>query len=180
MLRGLADDAGREHAAEDAVVAEIARQSGQALPTLDRWMWPADGVVSQGFGPSELALEPAVTYRGVTYPHFHDGIDIAAPLGAPVVAGARGRVAFVGHIAGGAMVVILAHEDGLVSLYAHLDDTLAPPPVRVGDIVEAGQRIGSIGLTGITTGPHLHLTVRHGAEAIDPRSVLPTERAPRP
>ncbi len=178
VLRSLADDAAREHAAADAQVAEVAKRAGVSLPHIDHWAWPVAGVVSQEFGPSALTLEPPATYRGVSYPHFHDAIDIAAPLGSPVVAAARGRVAFVGHIAGGAMVVILAHEDGLVSLYVHLDDTLAPPPVRAGDAVEAGQRIGSVGLTGITTGPHLHFTVRRDDSPIDPRSVLPTDRAP--
>ena len=176
VLRGLADDAAREHAAADAAIAEIARAAGVSLPVAVRWQWPADGVVSQGFGPTALDLEPAATYRGTTYPHFHDAIDIAAPLGSAVRAAAAGRVAFVGHIAGGAEVVILAHADGLITLYAHLDDTLAPPPVKVGDVVEAGQRIGSIGLTGVTTGPHLHFAVRRGSDVLDPRSLLPSER----
>jgi murein DD-endopeptidase MepM/ murein hydrolase activator NlpD len=176
VLRGLADDAAREHAAEDAAIAQIAQAAGVTLPTIVRWQWPADGVVSQGFGPTTLDLEPAVTYRGTTYPHFHDAIDIASPVGSAVRAAAPGRVAFVGHIAGGAEVVILAHADGVITLYAHLDDTLAPPPVKVGDVIEGGQRIGSVGLTGVTTGPHLHFAIRRGSEILDPRSLLPTER----
>jgi murein DD-endopeptidase MepM/ murein hydrolase activator NlpD len=176
LLRSLADDAAREHQAEDDAIAAIASASGVTLPTVERWQWPAAGIVSQGFGPTALEIEPAVTYRGTTYPHFHDAIDVAAPLGSPVRAAARGRVAFVGHLSGGAEVVILAHADGLITLYAHLDDTLAPPPVKVGDVVEAGQRIGAIGLTGVTTGPHLHFAVRRGSEAVDPLSVLPAEQ----
>lgn len=158
----------------------MARRAGISLPAIDRWVWPTDGVVSQPFGPSTLSLEPPVTYHGVPYPHFHDAIDVAAPLGSAVVAAARGRVAFVGHVSGGAMIVILAHQDGLVSPYVHLDDAVSPPPVHGGDVVEAGQRIGSVGLTGVTTGPHLHFVVRRGDEPIDPRAVLPSERATRP
>ena len=175
FLRSLADDAAKEHQAEDAVIARIAQASGVTLPGIERWQWPLAGAVSQPFGPTTLDLEPAVTYRGTTYPHFHDAIDIAAPLGSAVTAAARGRVAFVGHIAGGAEVVVLAHADGLVTLYAHLDDTVAPPPVKLGDVVEAGQRIGAVGLTGITTGPHLHFAVRRATEPLDPRSLLPGE-----
>lgn len=173
-LRGLAEANARESEAEAALIAEIARQAGVELPTADRWVWPLGGRVTQEFGPSFLTLEPPRTYRGIRYPHFHDGIDIAAPLGSPVRAAARGRVAFVGHIAGGAMVVVIAHEDGLVTLYGHLDDTSAPPPVAAGDVVEAGERVGAVGLTGMTTGPHLHFIVSRGEEPIDPRIVLPT------
>ncbi|MGH2377537.1 MAG: peptidoglycan DD-metalloendopeptidase family protein [Candidatus Limnocylindria bacterium] len=175
LLRDMAEANARESQATDELIAEIARRSGVELPTADRWTWPLEGRVTQEFGPSGLVLEPPRTYRGLRYPHFHDGLDIAAPLGSPVRAAARGRVAFVGHIAGGAMVVVIAHEEGHVTLYGHLDDTSAPPPVRAGDVVEAGERIGAVGLTGVTTGPHLHFVVSQGEEPIDPRVVLPTE-----
>jgi len=173
LLRDLADQAAREHEEADRLIAEIAQRAGVALPALDRWAWPATGPVSQEFGPSVLVFEPPLGYRGVAYAHFHDGIDIATALGAPVRAVARGRVAFVGHLADGAMVAIVAHEGGLVSLYAHLDDAVARPTVHVGDVVEAGERIGSVGLTGLTTGPHLHFSLRRGTEPLDPRSRLP-------
>jgi murein DD-endopeptidase MepM/ murein hydrolase activator NlpD len=173
LLRELADQAAREHEEADRLIAQIAQRSGEPLPALDRWSWPASGQVSQEFGPTALALEPPLVYRGLPYPHFHDGIDIAAALGAPVRAVARGRVAFVGHLPGGAMVVIVAHDGGLLSLYGHLDDTVLRPTVRAGDTVEAGQRIGSIGLTGLTTGPHLHFSLRQGTEPLDPRTRLP-------
>lgn len=136
-------------------------------------VWPADGAVSQPFGPSTLGLEPPLQYRGVTYPHFHPAIDIAAALLTPVLAAANGRVSFVGHTTDGAEVILIAHPTGYVSLYAHLDDSLRPPLVRVGDDVTAGQAIGAVGMTGITTGPHLHFGVVDGTTPIDPRSVLP-------
>lgn len=175
LLRDMAEAAVRETEAADRLIAEIAARSGVELPRSDRWTWPLAGRVTQEFGPSGLALEPPRTYKGVTYPRFHEGLDIAAPLGTPVRATARGRVAFVGHIAGGAMVVVIAHDARHVTLYAHLDDTAAPPPVRAGDVVEPGERIGAVGLTGVTTGPHLHFVVSYGDEPIDPRVVLPPE-----
>jgi murein DD-endopeptidase MepM/ murein hydrolase activator NlpD len=89
-----------------------------------------------------------------------------------VVAAAEGRVTFVGHLSDGAMVVLIAHPGGLVSIYAHLDDTFARPQVRIGDAVVAGQVIGFVGVTGITTGPHLHFAVVRGGQPIDPLSLL--------
>lgn len=174
LLREMAEANAEESRATTELIAEVARRAGVELPSTDQWTWPLDGRVTQEFGPSTLVLEPPRTYKGATYPHFHDGLDIAGPLGTPVRAAARGRVAFVGHIAGGAMVVVIAHEDGHVTLYGHLDDTTAPPPVRAGDVVEAGERIGAVGLTGVTTGPHLHFIVSFADEPIDPRVVLPT------
>ena len=158
----------------DQLIASAAAAAGApAFQQALTWVRPAQGPVSQPFGPSALTLEPPRTYHGVTYPNFHDAIDIAAPLGAPVLAAAGGRVAFVGHLPDGAEVVLIAHDGGFFSLYAHLDDTHAPPPVRVGDAVRAGDPIGWIGLTGITTGPHLHFVIRRGDEPIDPSGLLP-------
>ena len=158
---------------DDLVVAAASAAGGPAFQSALAWVWPARGVVSQGFGPSALSLEPPRTYHGVAYPNFHDGVDIAAPLGSPVFAAAAGRVAFVGHLPDGAEVVLIAHDAGLFTLYAHLDDTHAPPSVKTGDAVRAGDPIGVIGLTGLTTGPHLHFVIRRGEEPIDPSSLLP-------
>lgn len=179
ILRELAAEAAQADQEQDVLLRAITERSGVPLPPLTQFVWPARGVVSQDFGPSDHALQPARTFRGVSYAHFHDGIDIAAPVGTPVVAIAAGQVAFVGHLADGAMVVIVAHEGGLVSLYGHLDDAEHRPVVRVGDHVRAGDPLGAIGLTGITTGPHVHMVVRRGAEPIDPRTILPPRASGR-
>ena len=173
VLKELAADYARAHEESEALMAAIAARSGVPLPRVDRSVWPARGAVTQEFGPSSLTLEPSATYKGITYPHFHDGIDIAAPLGTPVLAAARGRVAFVGHLSDGAMVVIVAHEGGVVTLYGHLDDASLRPTVRIGDEVQPGDALGAMGITGLTTGSHLHFVVRRGSEPIDPRSFLP-------
>jgi len=174
ILRDLVDTELAATAKVDQLVAAAAAAAG--APAFSRalaWLWPVKGVVSQGFGPSPLTLEPPRTYHGVPYANFHDGIDIAAPLGSPVFAAASGTVAFAGHLPDGAEVVLIAHDGGLVTLYAHLDDTVAPPPVRAGQAVQAGDAIGWIGLTGITTGPHLHFVIRRGDEPVDPSGLLP-------
>ena len=134
-------------------------------------VWPVAGArITQGFGPTSLALEPARCYRGTCYPHFHDGLDLAAPLGTEVRAIASGRVTLAGRVADGAVVVLIEHAGGVTSLYGHLQPGLA---VRAGDDVVAGQAIGSVGLTGNTTGPHLHLEVDVAGVPIDPLTVLP-------
>jgi murein DD-endopeptidase MepM/ murein hydrolase activator NlpD len=72
------------------------------------------------------------------------------------------------------MIALIAHPGGYVSEYAHLDDTFAPPPVKTGQVVKAVQVIGFIGLTGITTGAHLHFAVMKDGVPIDPLSLLST------
>lgn len=179
VLRELIAREQSAHAAVSAEVARLARAAQAELSTsshatlLLRWAWPIAGTVTQEFGPSALALEPSRAYGGVRHAHFHDGLDIAAPLYAPVRAAADGRVSFAGRIADGAVVVLLVHADGHVSLYAHLDDALRPPAVKAGDRVRAGDVVGFVGLTGVTTGPHLHFALLRGEEPIDPRTVLP-------
>ena len=58
------------------------------------------------------------------------------------------------------MYVTLLHGDGKVTLYAHLDDRISPPQVQKGRIIDQGTVVGTIGMTGITSGPHLHFEVR--------------------
>jgi len=174
VLKELVDAELASSATVDDLVAKAAAAAGApAFQQALAWVWPAKGPVSQGFGPSALTLEPPRTYHGVPYPHFHDGLDIAAPLGSPVFAAAAGRVAFAGHLPDGAEVVLIAHDGGLFTLYAHLDDARMPPRVKAGDAVKAGDPIGVVGLTGITTGAHLHFVIRRGDEPIDPSSLLP-------
>jgi hypothetical protein len=136
-----------------------------------RVVWPVDGGrISQGFGPTTFALEPPGCFEGECYAHFHDGIDIAAPLGTSVRAIAAGRVTMAGPIADGAVVVEIEHSRGVFSRYGHLEPGLA---VRVGESVSAGELLGSIGLTGNTTGPHLHFEIYASGEPVDPLLVLP-------
>ena len=92
---------------------------------------------------------------------------------ADVVAPARGRVVFVGQMMDGAEVVVLAHDAGIVTMYVHLDNWQSAPPVQAGDEVAAGQKIGTVGLTGIPTGAHLHWVAYRDGPLIDPLSLLP-------
>ena len=109
----------------------------------------------------------------------HTGIDLATSLYAPVRAAADGIVIDSGLAVAGkpaqsyGMRVSVAHKGGLATLYAHLDDEKNKPTVKAGDRVERGQVIGYIGMTGLTTGPHLHFEVLTGGEPRNPRLYLP-------
>ena len=160
----------RTQFANDAATRRQLEASGATVTPATSWCLPVLGEDTQDFGPTPYLFEPAKTYRGAYYPHFHDGTDIAVPWGTPVLAPAPGRVVFAGTMGDGAVVVVIAHEAGLVSMYAHLEDRVFPLPVKAGDAVEAGERIGNVGLTGITTGTHLHWSVWRNGELIDPLS----------
>ena len=136
------------------------------------WRTPTAGEITQPFGPTPLGVEPARVYQGIPYAHFHDGVDIAGTWATDIVAPARGRVVFVGAMMDGAEVVVIAHDGGLVSMYAHLDNYAHPPAVAAGDEVAAGQKIGTQGVTGIVTGQHLHWSVWRNGALIDPMSLI--------
>lgn len=100
---------------------------------------------------------------------FHTGLDYPAPAGAPVLAAAAGRVAYAAaHPGGWGLLVTLAHGNGVRTLYAHLSRL----DVRVGQRVPAGARLGLVGSTGSSTGPHLHFEARLRGAAVDPAPAL--------
>jgi hypothetical protein len=134
--------------------------------------------LTQAFGPTDLTLEPAATVGGVTYAHYHNGIDLAAPLGTSIHAASGGTVTYAGTQSDGCVVVKIRHDDGYTTMYGHLDPALQ---VSVGQQVSAGQVIGKVGLTGNTTGPHLHFSLfASDGTAIDPSSYLAAGHLPDP
>lgn len=159
----------RTQLANDAASTHQLVADGATVAQAQPWQLPLVGEDTQDFGPTPYYFEPSRTYRGVYYPHFHDGTDIAVPWGTPVLAPARGVVVFAGMMGDGAVVVVIAHERGFVSMYAHLNGNV---PVKAGDTVQAGNLIGNVGLTGITTGTHLHWSVWQNGELIDPLSMI--------
>lgn len=99
---------------------------------------------------------------------MHTGLDLAAPIGTPVSAAAAGRVVAAGSRGGYGLTVDVDHGGGLLTRYAHLDRI----EVARGDRLAAGQRLGTVGMTGTVTGPHLHLEVREHGRAVDPAEWL--------
>jgi murein DD-endopeptidase MepM/ murein hydrolase activator NlpD len=137
-----------------------------ASPTGTRFGWPIQGaVLTQGFGPSDLWLEPAM----FGFPHFHTGLDLASGR-TRISAAADGVVAVAGYgTTGYGNYVIIVHGGGLVTLYGHLSAIT----VTVGQKVTQGQQIGVEGTTGASTGVHLHFEVRLNGTPVDPSPYLP-------
>ena len=152
------------------VAAEAAPPAGVALPHM---VWPVRGEMTQGFGPSQYWFEPSIRVGNTVYPHFHTGIDIAAPWGEPVHAALPGRVEYAGWESGYGYTVVLLHDGGLRTLYAHLERSA----VRSGQRVGQGAVIAYAGATGNATGPHLHFEVRTQPQVVvDPIAYLdPTQ-----
>ena len=116
---------------------------------------PAKGVITSEFG--------------IRNGRPHKGIDISASVGEPIYAALDGKVAYVGTQRGYGNVIILEHDNYVMTVYAHNESNL----VRLGETVKKGQPIGTLGKTGSTTGPHLHFEYRVRGKAINPRNVLP-------
>ena len=121
-----------------------------------QFSWPVqNGVVSSGFGIRNGAM--------------HSGVDIAAPVGTPVLAADSGVVIFSGALHGYGNTVIIRHDDGYATVYGHNDRNL----VSEGARVTRGQEISEIGRSGRTTGANLHFEVRRDNIAKDPLAYLP-------
>ncbi len=124
------------------------------------YIWPAKGMLTSGYG-----------WR---WGRMHKGIDIAAPVGTPVVAAAPGKIITAGWNDGGyGNLVEVQHADGSVTLYGHNSRVL----VKVGQTVAQGQQIADMGSTGFSTGPHSHFEVHlPGQGAVNPVAHLPQFR----
>jgi murein DD-endopeptidase MepM/ murein hydrolase activator NlpD len=121
-----------------------------------QFLWPVQqGVVSSGFGIRNGAM--------------HSGVDIAAPVGTPVLAADSGVVIFSGMLHGYGNTVIIRHDDEYATVYGHNSRNL----VSEGARVTRGQEIGEIGRSGRTTGANLHFEVRRDNIAKDPLAYLP-------
>ena len=117
--------------------------SEEYLPsTFDGYIWPAQGVLTSGYG-----------WR---WGRLHQGIDIAAPIGTPIVAAASGEVISAGWHGGYGNLIKLEHLDGSTTVYAHNNRNL----VSHGQRVKQGEQIAEMGSTGNSTGSHLHFEIR--------------------
>lgn len=121
------------------------------------YTWPAQGELTSGYG--------------MRWGRMHKGIDIAAPVGTPIVAAAPGTVVYSQWNEWGyGYSVEILHSDGTVTFYAHHSSNA----VSVGEEVSQGQQIAEMGSTGLSTGPHLHFEIHPpGREAADPVEFLP-------
>lgn len=150
------------------IIAAVALYAGRrkliAMVKPDTPLWPVPGHrrVSSPFG---MRRHPVTGEQ-----RHHNGIDIPAPIGTPVVAPLDGRVLQVLNGGAGGKQMVVLHANGLRTGYAHLDDW----KVAQGEVVQRGQTIATVGNTGASTGPHLHFTVRLRADQphMDPQTWL--------
>ncbi len=127
------------------------------LPTVfNGYNWPAKGTLTSGYG-----------WR---WGRLHKGIDIAGPIGTPILAAAPGEVIFAGWNSGGyGKLIKIEHPDSSVTLYAHNNKIM----VTKGQKIRQGQQIAEMGSTGFSTGPHLHFEIRaNGNSAVNPMAFL--------
>lgn len=130
--------------------------SEEYLPNaFDGYAWPAEGVMTSGYG--------------LRWGRMHQGIDIAGPIGTPVLAAASGTVIGAGWYDGYGYLIKVEHLDGSVTMYAHNNRIV----VAHGQQVEKGEQIAEMGSTGNSTGSHLHFEIHlRGQEIVDPLTLL--------
>ncbi len=126
------------------------------LPTLR----PVNGYISSGFGSRNHPVFEKT--------HFHKGVDIVAPTGTPVAASASGKVIFVGQTPENGKTVKIRHINNITTTYVHLKTIM----VKKGEFVKKGEIIGTVGSTGIATGPHLHYEISYKGKPIDPTMLM--------
>ncbi len=125
--------------------------------------WPVEG----GVGHISNTFGPAIHPFTHTY-YLHKGLDISFRRGRPIVSAANGKIIECKSDVMFGNYIIVQHLGGYSTRYAHLATIL----VKEGDIVAQGQRIGTLGNTGLSTGPHLHFEVRLGSAVLDPEAYL--------
>ena len=141
---------------EKLIAEKVTRRAKGAL----RAMWPCHGTIARKYG---------MIYNeeyGVKL--INKGIDISAPYGTPVVACASGKVVYTGIFLGYGKIILIDHENGYHSLYAHLADILVEQNQRV----EKGEIIGRVGNTGAASKPVLHFEIRKNGAACNPLEYL--------
>ncbi len=137
-------------------------EDSETVSVLDGLIWPSNArYITSPFGDRNTGIAGAST--------DHKGVDIGAPYYSDVFAAQSGTVIQAGWNGGYGYCVTVAHEEGVATLYAHLNDYY----VRVGESVDRGQVIGECGSTGISSGPHIHYEIRVNGKQIDPIPYLP-------
>ena len=142
-------------------LAKLALQ-GQNPPSNATWITPVSGyTITSAFG---MRLHPVYKYA-----LMHNGIDMACPQGTPIYATRAGTVTTASYQAGGAgYYVSINHGDGFSSIYMHMTNYV----VSSGQSVAAGQLIGYVGSTGVSTGPHLHFGVSYAGTYVNPMAYI--------
>lgn len=130
--------------------------SARAPASSGKFSQPVSGRVVSRFGPKKGGLH-------------NDGVNIAAPRGTPIGAAENGVVVYAGsELRGSGNLVLLRHDNGYLTAYAHLDKITA----QRGSIIQKGQKLGTVGSSGSVASPQLHFEVRKGTRALDPSKYI--------
>jgi len=162
--------------AQTRLVAKLQAEEDarRQAPSAFGFKWPELTFrVTQNWGPTTFVLEPPYTYKGVYYPHFHGGIDLANGCGTPILAVGTGTVKASGQPLwpwDSGYGVVISHGSGVQSWYWHLKAVVIVHP---GQVVSRGQVIGYEGTTGNSTGCHLHFAINDHGVWENPRVYLP-------
>ena len=156
----------------DAAAGEAPADNGERTV---RFIWPVEGgKVTSPFGSRERFR----TKNGAWSSAYHPSIDIGAPEGTPILSVADGKVIFAGVRTGYGNTVEIKHDDGSMAKYHHM---VRPTSLSVGSRVSQGDRVGAVGETGNSTGPHLDITLIVDGKTVDPEQYLDktaTKKAP--
>ena len=156
----------------EAIIAEEQRKAAEAAAAMGyvytggggSFIWPVSGPITSYYGYRDNADTYALS--GTT---FHSGIDIGVPTGTPVYASASGTVsAATGWSTGGGYMVVINHDNGFTTWYAHNSSIV----VGAGQYVEQGQLIAYSGSTGWSTGPHVHFQMIINGGSVNPLDYL--------
>jgi LysM repeat protein len=126
----------------------------------DLFIWPVSGYITSPYG---YRRSPFTDVR-----QFHSGIDITGNRGTPIRAAMSGRVTTIGYDNILGNFAVISHHSGYRTLYGHMSVIR----VKTGTYVGTGERIGDVGSTGLSTGPHLHFTVYKNGVTVNPRTLL--------
>ena len=146
----------------EEIIQQALAYSPEMLVEITDYTWPVPGhtTISSEFGLREHPICGRLRH--------HDGIDIPAFLDTAVVAFSDGKVVHVGKAGGYENLIVIQHDVGISTYYAHLSEI----SVRYGEEVEKGQLIGRVGNTGLSTGYHLHFEIRINERPVDPMLYL--------
>jgi murein DD-endopeptidase MepM/ murein hydrolase activator NlpD len=154
---------------------EVASEFVPANPANLDLLWPVETrTISSSWGPRTRVRTVRVRNhrkKRVRYRGRHKGVDLTAPIGTSVFAALDGRITYSGRMQGYGNVVMIDHGNGVMTVYGHHRANL----VEVGDVVRRGQKIAEVGVTGNSTGPHLHFELRLNGVHQNPLAVLNDE-----
>ncbi|MDQ6743423.1 MAG: M23 family metallopeptidase [Candidatus Dormibacteraeota bacterium] len=152
---------GGAHPPEQPGSVSVAQQAAGPPPA--KLLWPVRGaVLTQPFGCTDVLFEPRASFCASG--HFHSGIDLASRLGTPLHAAAAGVAQVANRPGGYGLYVIVVHGGGFSTLYGHMEAT----SLQTGDRVAAGEVVGLMGSSGLSTGPHVHFELRRAGRPENP------------